>query len=620
MTNEAMTNQAHLPSSDTAPNGKGRAAAQPEQVAQAAHAGQSVHHTVHTPTQAPATRPAPAGDQVERADHSDQATPAFFRSRSSLNVHAFRPEQAQSEEQGASAAIASAALATPAGLAALLKSFGRWPWAAGSNLRAEFSRRHVAAMLAAAGVLTLVMWWIRIAVDQSQGAAVLSTQGATTLSVFAIAVWFWIFTDIDDTYVALGATVLLVVMGVVPEETLFKSLGDDTIWLLLGSFVIAAGITASGLATRAAAFIISGARNPRQLLHLSSAALVATAFAVPSTSGRAALAMPVFLALATVLRQHKRLVLALALLFPSVILLSAVGSYLGAGAHLITSQILTTSNYPAFSFANWMFYGLPLAVVASVVCVELILKLFTTPADRSLPLSISVADLQTHTTIAIQGPFTSAQIKACWLVVAVIVLWCTESAHGVHPAVVALAGALVMSSSSLGVVSLGKALKSVPWSLLIFMATTLAMGSALVTSGAAAWAAEGMLGSIRSAGKVASVLFIVAIVGISTMAHLVIQSRSARSAVLIPVVVSLAPEVGISAVAAAFASTAAAGFCHTLSSSAKPMALYAKVDDEPTYSARDLLRLSAWLAPISVGLVLFFAFVVWPLLGMPLFK
>ena len=539
-------------------------------------------------------------EKNQPAVDAESSAPAFYRSRSSLNVHAFMPQEAGAAER--------AALQPQQVLSQGMRL-----------LRGEFSKRHLAAIAAAVFVIGLVIWWINIAVAQTGGAAALSTQGATTLSVFAIAVWFWIFTDIDDTYVALGATVLLVIMGVLPEDTLFESLGDDTIWLLLGSFVIASGITASGLATRAAAFIVSGARNPRQLMHLSSAALVATAFAVPSTSGRAALAMPVFLALASVLRNRKRLVLALALLFPSVILLSAVGSYLGAGAHLITSQILVTSGHPAFSFASWMLYGLPLAVASSVICVELILMLFTTREDRAQSLSISVADLQNHTTIPIQGRFTSAQIKACWLVIAVIVLWCTEPAHGLHPAVVALAGGLVMSSASLGVVNLSKALKSVPWSLLIFMATTLAMGSALVTSGAAAWAAEGMLGSIRSAGKVASVLFVIAIVCISTMAHLVIQSRSARSAVLIPVVVSLAPEVGVSALAAAFASTAAAGFCHTMSSSAKPMALYAKVEDAPTYSARDLLRLSAWLAPVSILLVLVFAFVVWPLLGMRLF-
>ena len=245
--------------------------------------------------------------------------------------------------------------------------------------------------------------------------------------------------------------------------------------------------------------------------------------------------------------------------------------------------------------------------------------LFTSKTDRTMQLSISANDLQSHTSIPIKGKLTPAQVKVSWLVGIVIVMWCMEPVHGIHPAVIALAGGLVMSSNSLGVVSLGKALKSVPWSLLIFMAATLAMGSALVTSGSAAWAAGNMLGSIKSTGATAAVFFTVTIVLISTVAHLVIQSRSARSAVLIPIVVSLAPEVGVSAVAAAFASTAAAGFCHTLSSSAKPMALYAKLEDMPTYSAKDLLRLSAWLAPISVILILFFTFFIWPMMGMPLF-
>jgi di/tricarboxylate transporter len=88
--------------------------------------------------------------------------------------------------------------------------------------------------------------------------------------------------------------------------------------------------------------------------------------------------------------------------------------------------------------------------------------------------------------------------------------------------------------------------------------------------------------------------------------------------VLIPLVVALAPAVGLSPAAVAFASTAAAGFCHTLPSSAKPVALFAKVEDTETYAPRDLLRLSAVLAPVSAGLVLLFSVAVWPLLGLPL--
>ena len=55
-----------------------------------------------------------------------------------------------------------------------------------------------------------------------------------------------------------------------------------------------------------------------------------------------------------------------------------------------------------------------------------------------------------------------------------------------------------------------------------------------------------------------------------------------------------------------------------MSSSAKPMALFSKIEETDTYTAGDLLRLSAWLAPISALLVLLFAFVIWPMQGMPL--
>src|SRR5690606_36766047 len=115
----------------------------------------------------------------------------------------------------------------------------------------------------------------------------------------------------------------------------------------------------------AAVFVVTGARGPRSLVHLLTAALLATAFAVPATSGRAALALPVFLALARVLADRPALVRMLALLFPTVILLSAVASLIGAGAHLITVQLLTTAGHEGLDFANWLILGLPLALVSS---------------------------------------------------------------------------------------------------------------------------------------------------------------------------------------------------------------------------------------------------------------
>ncbi|RMX11938.1 SLC13 family permease [Vandammella animalimorsus] len=448
-----------------------------------------------------------------------------------------------------------------------------------------------------------------------QGA--LPAQGALTLCVFAIAIWLWMFSSVDDTYVALGAATALVMMGVVRDSDLFVSLGEDTVWLLLGAFLIAAGVSASGLATRVAAFVVTGARSPAQLAHLCTAALVATAFMVPATSGRAALTLPVFVALAGVLSDRPALVRALALLFPSVILLSAVASYLGAGAHLITNQILQAADMPGFSFASWLKFGLPLAVLASHACAVLILWLFVPQDERRQPLRVTVADMQAHADTPLSGPLLKGQGRAASLVGLAMLLWCTEPLHGLHPAMVALACGLVMTHPTVGAVSLTKALKSVPWSLLMFMAATLTLGTALVKSGAADWLAAQTLGQLRGTGRLAALGFLVAVVLLSTAAHLVIQSRSARSAVLIPIVIALAPGVGVSPTAAAMASTAAAGFCHTLTSSAKPMTLYAHVSGTPTYAPADLLRMSAWLAPLSALLVLLFALLLWPALGLP---
>ncbi|MEV0114813.1 SLC13 family permease [Streptomyces sp. NPDC050844] len=439
----------------------------------------------------------------------------------------------------------------------------------------------------------------------------LSGDARLTLAVFALATCAWIGTPIDDTYIALGAGLALTATGVISSDTLFGTLGDETVWLLICAFVLAAAVARSGLAGRAAAFLVSGARSVRQLTHLTTAALVVTAFAVPATSGRAALALPVFLALAKVLADRKRLVVMLALLFPTVILLSAVATLIGAGAHLITVSVLWEATGERIGFTQWLLLGLPLAMASSHLAAEAVLLTTTRRADRKGPVHITVEQLQEHSEQPVTGPWEPAETRCALLLATVVTLWCSEPLHQVPPAVVALIGAVVASSPALGTVRLKDALKTVPWSLLLFMAATMAMGVALADSGAAKWLVSGV------PLDVPPWLFLTVVVGVSTAAHLVLQSRSARSSVLVPLVVAAAVGAGVNPVAAALASTAAAGFCHTLPASAKPVTLFADIPGTPTYTPRDLLRLSAVLAPLTAALVLLFAVALWPLLGVP---
>ncbi|MEV4996151.1 SLC13 family permease [Streptomyces niveus] len=434
-----------------------------------------------------------------------------------------------------------------------------------------------------------------------------------TLVVFILATYTWIATSVDDTYVALGAGLALTATGVISSETLFATLGDETVWLLICAFVLAAAVSKTGLAGRAAAWLVGGAGTVRQLTHLTTAGLVVTAFAVPATSGRAALALPVFLALAKALADRKRLVVMLALLFPTVILLSAVATLIGAGAHLITVGVLWEQTGEQLSFVTWLILGLPLAVVSSHLAAELVLLTTTRRADRTGPVRITTAQIQEHSDAPVSGPLTPPEARCLLLLGTVVLLWCSEPLHGVSPAVVALIGAVVAASPALGTVGLKDGLRTVPWPLLLFMAATMAMGIALSESGAADW----LVGWVPGGASTPPWVFLAGVVVISTAAHLALQSRSARSSVLVPLVVAAAMSAGVNPVAAAFASTAAAGFCHTLPASAKPVALFADLPGTPTYTPRDLLRLSALLAPLTAALVLLFALAVWPLLGVP---
>src|SRR5699024_8428165 len=121
-------------------------------------------------------------------------------------------------------------------------------------------------------------------------------------------------------------------------------------------------------------------------------AVTATAFAVPATSGRAALILPVLVALRGVLPTPQQwLVKVLALVLPTVVLFTAAASLIGAGAHLITVQILGTNDLPEISFTRWIVLGLPYAIVMAHVSAEVVLRMFSTAAQRAEKVRIGRA-------------------------------------------------------------------------------------------------------------------------------------------------------------------------------------------------------------------------------------
>lgn len=213
--------------------------------------------------------------------------------------------------------------------------------------------RLIAVSLAAV-VITIAIWF---------GLPELKVEARLAFIVFSLALLGWCFTAINDTYIALAAAIIPSAIGTGAPNEFFEALGDSMIWLLFASFIIAAAVNASGLARRLTMAVAALAHSVNQLFYALTAAIIVTAFVIPSTSGRAALMLPIFIALSATIGDT-RITKALALLFPTAILLSAVASLIGAGAHLVTADILLQMTGQHIGFWEWMVWGLPFALAS----------------------------------------------------------------------------------------------------------------------------------------------------------------------------------------------------------------------------------------------------------------
>jgi solute carrier family 13 (sodium-dependent dicarboxylate transporter), member 2/3/5 len=462
------------------------------------------------------------------------------------------------------------------------------------TLRSQRLARQALAIALAAGVVLGAALW--------PGAPGVHAQVA--LAVLGLAIVAWTLLDIDESVVALAAALALVASRVVSPTQLYATLGDELIWLLLGGFVLAAVVQGSGLAERLVLGALPAQCSVRGLMWRLMPLIAATAWVIPSTSARAVLLLPVLLVLARAVGDA-RVARALALLFISIILLSAGASLLGAGAHLVAVDAMRQLGVAAPGFGQWIWWAAPVSLAGCALATGLIGALFLAPAERRGRVTLARDP----------RPMAPAQRRLAWLLAATVLAWATGSWHGIDAALVALVAALLATQRAIGGMDFKQALRQTEWGLLIFLAATMLLGRALIDTGAAAALAEGMLASWPTLHSAPGAVLALA-AAVALLSHLVITSRSARAVVLIPAVALPLAGSAVDPAALIMLVVLGSGFCQTFIVSAKPVALFAR-SEAAALGAGDLLRLALALAAPLFVLLWAWAYWVWPLQGLP---
>ncbi|NJO81575.1 MAG: SLC13 family permease [Blastochloris sp.] len=352
----------------------------------------------------------------------------------------------------------------------------------------------------------------------------LSTAGKIALGVFALTVIGWTLTKLNDTFVALFAAGGLVISATISTENFFASLGNSVVWLMIGAFIVASALNKSGVSARLTALAARRARTVEQLFYLLTAVLLGTALLIPSTSARAALMVPVYTAMAAAFNDP-RINRTLAIMLPVNILQTAVASLVGAGAHLVINDTLGQLTGRPLSFITWIVMGLPFAALSAFGTTWVILRLFLDPERRKLPLAGGALS-----GLPQPGPIGRSERYIIGVTAALVLLWATESLHGIDNALVAIFGALAVTVPTFGVLKFKDAAKGVEWEMIIFVAATLSLSEALVASGAGKWLVDTLLINSGIAGLGSSMLVLLGVILITVTSHLYITSRSARGA------------------------------------------------------------------------------------------
>lgn len=435
----------------------------------------------------------------------------------------------------------------------------------------------------------------------------LPTTARLALFAFMLAAILWSTTSINADYIALATMMLLILAGGSPQEQLFDALASDVIWLMIGAFVLGGAVQKTGLAARLTQLVVARARTVSSLFWLLTTVLIPLSFLIPSTSGRAAVAIPVFRSIADA-AADRRIIRALALLMPTVILVSTIVALVGAGSHLVANDLLHQIAKQRISFTQWAIYGLPFGIAASYASCWVIIHLFLDKTRRDRPLQVPQSK---------QKPLSKSEWTTLIVVALMIALWLTENLHHFEIATVSVLGALVLTLPGFGVLSWKDALKAVSWNLIIFVGAALVLGRALIDSGAAQWIINQIFAVSSIAGTESRPLILVLLAFISLTSHIYMTSHTARAAALVPAMLYLASSLQLNPVAVLFISTVGMDYCLTFPVSSKALLMFQELEGE-TYQPADLLLLSSALLLVHLVLMVIFYYGYWRWVGLAL--
>jgi solute carrier family 13 (sodium-dependent dicarboxylate transporter), member 2/3/5 len=369
---------------------------------------------------------------------------------------------------------------------------------------------------------------------------------------FAMALVWWV-TEPFPTYVtSLALMFMLLVTRTSGAKAIMDVLGMEVIWLNLLAFILAAMLVKTRLARRMSLWLVFKFGHTANLALLAFLLLqMILAPLIPATAARCVMTLPLMLVVAAIYGSTedtpnafgKNLML---LNLLGVSILSSM-TMTGSSANLIAVGLIQTMGGHRIYYMDWVRLGAPIAITTGLLMWVLGQRvLFRIPKAERLPhLEGGLGVIRQK--YEEMGPLSFSEKKALAIFALVLFLWMTDVFHmrwfGVEITApfAALLGAVIVLFPRWGVLQWAEA--DIPWHLLIFSAGAYAGGLALDDTGAAEWAVQKLFGGFALSGLPFGVTYTV-VIAVMMYSHLLTTSKTVRTMIMIPIIITLAKALG----------------------------------------------------------------------------
>lgn len=382
-----------------------------------------------------------------------------------------------------------------------------------------------------------VVWIVFFAIWFMPTPTGLSIAGKHAMAVVVLTIGMWLSKAVPP---AVGSMIMLGIVSVfmrseLPASKLFGYWTQETMWFILSSFAFAAVMKKSGLGHRLST-IVFAIRSP--LLLNFAILLLNFLFSVVGMAAslpKLTLLFPILLTITTLsgLDKYNTNVRRVAVMIN--LLANTTGMLLYTGFSL--NPTLGTIGGFEMNYTLWLKEAAPLGLVGNLLLFAVVYLLYIPKKDEASFDFNKIDDMRSKL-----GKITKSEWMAiAWFLIAIL-FWVTGGKTKIGAGFATLLVVGMMCLPKIGIISFKEYLDSVSWPTTFMTMGVLAFGS-LGTTGFTSW----LVGKIIPSSLPSSpMICIVLVCFLVEILHIALGSMGTSVALLVPVMVNLAPSVGVS--------------------------------------------------------------------------